>query len=113
MSLLFIDKINVFGAKVLDFRHLGFTDEEKYKIMYMKYWNDFVADALEAGHCVETKDGKINVAIRTINQDTSIIAGYIFEALTVRFANDNNIKIGYEIFKWSTFRRRLSEEVFY
>lgn len=53
-----IDKFNTYGAAILDPGHPGFTNEEKFEIMRMKYWNEFIADALETGHFVETLNGK-------------------------------------------------------
>lgn len=107
-----IDKLNTYGAGILDPRHPSFTDEEKLKILRLKYWDDFVTDALETGHFIETQDGSIKVAIRTVNQDVSVIAGFIFEALTVRLANKEDIGFGHKIFKWSTMRKRLSNQFF-
>lgn len=107
-----IDKLSTVGAGILDSRHPSFTNEEKIKILRMKYWKDFVADALETGHFILTRNGEIRVAIRTINQDISVIAGYIFESLTVRLANEENRRFGYDIFKWSTSRRRLSSQFY-
>lgn len=107
-----IDKLSTVGAGILDSRHPIFTYEEKLKILRMKYWDDFVADALETGHFIVTQNGEVKIAIRTINQDISVIAGYIFESLTVRLANDEDRRFGYEIFKWSTSRKRLSGQFF-
>lgn len=106
-----IDKLSTVGAGILDSRHPSFTDEEKLKILRMKYWDDFVADALETGHFTLV-NGEIKVAIRTMNQDISVIAGYIFESLTVRLANEENRSFGYDIFKWSTSRKRLSSQFY-
>jgi hypothetical protein len=107
-----IDKLSSVGAGILDSRHPSFTNEEKLKILRMKYWDDFVADAVETGHFILTQNGEIKVAIRTINQDISVIAGYIFESLTVRLANEENRRFGYDIFKWSTSRKRLSSQFY-
>lgn len=107
-----IDKLSAVGAGILDPRHPSFTNEEKLKILRMKYWDDFVADALETGHFILTRNGEIKIAIRTMNQDISVIAGYMFESLTVRLANEENRKFGYEIFKWSTSRKRLSNQFY-
>lgn len=107
-----IEKFNTYGAAILDPRHQSFTKEERYNIMRMKYWDEFVADALETGHFILTGDNKIKVSIRTLNQDISVIAGYIFESLTVRLANDSKRNFGYKVFKWATFRKRLSEQVY-
>lgn len=107
-----IDKLRTVGAGILDPRHPSFTKEEKLKILRDKYWNDFVADALVTGHFTLTQNGEIKVAIRTINQDISVVSGFIFESLTVRLANEEHTKFGYEIFKWSTSRKRLSSQFY-
>ena len=107
-----VEKLNIYGAGILDPRHHGFTKKEKYEIMHMKYQNEFIADALETGHFVQTKNGDIKIGIRTLNQDISIIAGYIFEALTVRLANSEEENFGHGIFKWCTMRTRLSKQFF-
>ncbi|MEG6585431.1 hypothetical protein [Dendrosporobacter sp. 1207_IL3150] len=110
MEPFIIEKLNTYGAGILDTRHPSFSNEERYRIMLSKYQNDFISDALETGHFILKEDG-IKVAIRTLSQNVSVIAGFIFEAYTVRIAN-NNPNFGYKLFKWSTERKRLTESYY-
>lgn len=106
-----IEKLTAYGPGILDPRHFSFSNEEKFKIMHMKYWQDLVYDAIKTGHFVRGYNGEVRVAIWDTKQDVSVIAGYIFEAYTVRHAN-NFKNFGFELFKWITMRKRLSEKYF-
>ena len=108
-----IEKLNKFGLGILDLRHPSFSEDEKYRILLSKYREEFIADALETGHFTRTENGSIRVSIRTLHQEISVIAGYIFEASTVRLANDSNRQFGRNLFKWGTGRKKLFEQYYH
>lgn len=64
-----------------------------------------IGDGIESGHFVpDPATGEFRIAIA---QPLPIIAGYIFEAFTVRKINENKNSIGEEAFLWATERRKV------
>ena len=91
----------------LDPSHPSFSSSEQYEILSARYEKQLIADGLESGHFVFDSDKGINIAIA---QPLPIIAGYIFEAFTVRKINENKEAIGKQAFLWATERRRVRSE---
>lgn len=86
------------------------SPEERYMILKKRFEDKLIEDGLSTGHFSFSKtDGKFKV---TFNQPLPIIAGFIFEAMIVRLANDSKMKFGTELFKWVTERQRLNTSLF-
>ena len=89
----------------LDPLHLDFSDSDRYEILKARYEEQLIADGLETGHFVLNDKGEFAVAI---SQPLPSVAGFIFEAFTVRTFNEKKNSVGKEAFLWSTEKRRVN-----
>lgn len=94
---------------ILDPKHPGINQEERLDILKARYEDQLIEDALTTQHFTIMPDGRIQVIIK---QPISVVAGYIFEAFTVRKLNNQSYNFGKEIFKWITERSRLQSRFY-
>ena len=78
---------------------------DQYEILKARYENQLIVDGLETGHFVLDNKGEIAVTIR---QSLPLLAGYIFEAFTVRILNGKKDSVGKKAFLWSTERNKVN-----
>ena len=88
----------------LDPFHPDFSDSDRYEILKERYEKRLIADGLETGHFVLNDKGEFAVAI---SQPLPSVAGFIFEAFTVRTFNEKKNSVGKEAFQWSTERSKV------
>ncbi|MDT8717000.1 hypothetical protein IAI10_10050 [Clostridium sp. 19966] len=92
--------------KYMDYKHPDLSDDEKAKILREKWLPSLIEDGIKTGHFT-MNNGRLQVIIQ---QELSVIAGFIYEAYVVRKAKvDSNFF--FKLFKWTTRRERLQLEI--
>ena len=89
----------------LDPFHPGLSDSDRYEVLKARYEEQLIADGLETGHFVLDNKGEVKVAIG--QRQLPSVAGYIFEAFTVRILNDRRDSVGKKAFLWSTEKSKV------
>ncbi len=88
--------------------HPGLSDSERYEILKERYEEQLIADGLETGHFVLNDKGEF--AVVAISQPLPSVAGFIFEAFTVRTFNEKKDSVGKKAFLWSTEKSRVKAD---
>jgi hypothetical protein len=91
----------------LDPFHPDLSVSDRYEIFKARYEEKLITDGLETGHFVLNGKGEIAVAI---SQPLPSIAGFIFEAFTVRTFNERKDSVGKKAFLWSTEKSRVKAD---
>lgn len=94
--------------ELLDHRHQKISLQAKHDILEAKFKKVLIADGLESGFFEMNGHGEIDI-VRT-NQSLASIKGFVFEAVAVRYINENITTIGRKIFDWCTNRLRSSTD---
>lgn len=92
----------------LDPFHPEFSESDRYEILKARYEKQLILDGLETGHFV--LNNKREVAVTIGQQPLPSVAGYIFEAFTVRTLNNRKDSVGKKAFLWSTERNRVKAD---
>jgi hypothetical protein len=103
-------KANGYGHAIpkFDSRHPDFSDSQRREILKQRYQHQLIEDGLEIRHLV-TKPGG-GIALMYPPPPLSSVAGYIFEAYSVRAFNTSKDKAGKFAYLWSTEKRRAKQD---
>jgi len=91
----------------LDPFHPDLSASDRYEILKARYEEQLITDGLETGHFVLNDKGEIAVAI---SQPLPSVAGFIFEAFTVRAFNERKDSVGKKAFLWAAEKSRVKAE---
>ena len=90
---------------ILDPFHPDLSASDQYEILKAHYEGQLIADGLETGHFILNDRGEIAVTIS--QQPLPSVAGFIFEAFTVRAFNEKKDSVGKRAFLWSTEKSKV------
>ena len=88
----------------LDPFHPDQSISDQYEILKARYETKLIADGLETGRFVLNSKGEFKAIT---DQSLPSIAGYIFEAFTVRVLNERKDSVGKKAFLWSTDKSKV------
>src|SRR2546425_2844940 len=103
-----VDTLRSYGlghaVPILDPSYSRLSTSEQYEILKSRYEQKLITDGLESGHFVLNDKGEVVIAI---SQPLPSVAGFIFEAFTVRRFNERKDSVGKKAFLWATERSKV------
>ena len=94
-----------FDPAIVDPSLPSLSASDRDEILKARYENKLIADGLETGHFVLNGQGELSVTIG--QQPLPSVAGYIFEAFTVRILNNRKDSVGKKAFRWATEKSQV------